>query len=689
MAGAFSGHLLNSYGAFSSMNQSFGSSLTTSGNVSFDPRMHGTPAPFGQQSFSFFGSEASFAEGISDATAAKIASLQVKLDQKLGPEYISQRPGPGGGSKLVYVEGWKVINLANEVFGFNGWSSNVVSLTTDFLDYNEETRRYNVGVTAIMRVTLRDGVCHEDIGYGMLENSKGKGAALDKCKKEAVTDGLKRALRNFGNLLGNCLYDKSYTQEIVKIKIPPPKFDRTELHRRPEFEETKPNIASTSTSMPNSHSMPPPKLPMQPNNANQTPNRPPQGQDQSNQSKPLTSLPPHMRNEVYTSGSGSADSSSISPASNLSTSYVQSANAKGKAPERQQQLTGLNTPIATSRHPQPPQCRPPQQQPQQVDRKVTFAEPPQQKPPPLAAPSAQAASKTECESDDSFHFYSDDDDAFLAAIDLGEGNLSQIIGESVADRGRPIQEEDAGGRSIEDEDMGPPIHFDNADETSPDNGGNTSIGVPVRGGVTTSADTSASGSTSSSSRSAARMNAISAALNASSTTPPNPNNSGSATGILSRLLPQQPQQHHQRLSNPPSNGFSANQGTGPRQAQSRPQQISNSNLNQQSIALQQNHGSSENQPKAGGNRPENCTAMPSGGFQFPPGREHAMKSGPPNTGVGIKRPAETMGSSSASSNYRGSRPGMGLQQAVAAGPGREILGQRDVGEGGDTKRVRL
>ena len=42
-----------------------------------------------------------------------------------------------------------------------------------------------------------------------------------QCKKEAVTDAVKRTLRNFGNLLGNCLYDKSYTQEVVKIKIPP------------------------------------------------------------------------------------------------------------------------------------------------------------------------------------------------------------------------------------------------------------------------------------------------------------------------------------------------------------------------------------------------------------------------------------------------------------------------------------
>ncbi|KAE9404588.1 Rad52 22 double-strand break repair protein [Gymnopus androsaceus JB14] len=158
---------------------------------------------------------------LSKSTAMKIAALQAKLNLQLGPEYISTRPGPGGGPKLVYAEGWKIINLANEVFGFNGWSSNLVSLTTDFIDYNEETRRYSVGVTAIVRVTLRDGVFHEDIGYGLLENSKTKGPALDKCKKEAVTDGLKRTLRNFGNLLGNCLYDKQYTQEIVKIKVTP------------------------------------------------------------------------------------------------------------------------------------------------------------------------------------------------------------------------------------------------------------------------------------------------------------------------------------------------------------------------------------------------------------------------------------------------------------------------------------
>lgn len=56
--------------------------------------------------------------GLSQYSAEQIASLQARLSRKLGPEYIAQRPGPGGGEfcddneltvgpKLSYVEGWK------------------------------------------------------------------------------------------------------------------------------------------------------------------------------------------------------------------------------------------------------------------------------------------------------------------------------------------------------------------------------------------------------------------------------------------------------------------------------------------------------------------------------------------------------------------------------------------------------
>lgn len=148
--------------------------------------MHGNPGP----SFSLSGAQLPFTpapfanESISEETAMRIAALQVKLNQKLGPEYISQRPGPKGAQKLTYAEGWKIINLANEVFGFSGWSSSVVSVTTDFAD-RTESGRFNVGVTAVVRVTLREGAYHEDLGYGTIDNSPNKGQAFDKAGQSA------------------------------------------------------------------------------------------------------------------------------------------------------------------------------------------------------------------------------------------------------------------------------------------------------------------------------------------------------------------------------------------------------------------------------------------------------------------------------------------------------------------------
>ena len=44
---------------------------------------------------------------------------------------------------------------------------------------------------------------------------------FEKTKKEATTDALKRALRNFGNVLGNCIYDKDYISKVTRMKVAP------------------------------------------------------------------------------------------------------------------------------------------------------------------------------------------------------------------------------------------------------------------------------------------------------------------------------------------------------------------------------------------------------------------------------------------------------------------------------------
>lgn len=171
---------------------------------------------------------------MNEYTAREIATLQARLDKKLGPEYISSRPGASG-QRVHYLSADKCINLANEVFGFNGWSSSIQNIQIDFVEESQHTGKISLGLSVIVRVTLKDGTYHEDIGYGHIENCKGKAAAFEKAKKEGTTDALKRALRNFGNVLGNCIYDKDYVSKVTKVKAAPAKWDVKDLHRHPDY----------------------------------------------------------------------------------------------------------------------------------------------------------------------------------------------------------------------------------------------------------------------------------------------------------------------------------------------------------------------------------------------------------------------------------------------------------------------
>lgn len=192
------------------------------------------------------------AQRMSEYTAQEIATLQSRLEKQLGPEYLSARAGPSG-QKVHYIAAEKVITLANEVFGFNGWSSSIQNIQIDFVDEHPQTFKISVGLSVIVRVTLRDGTYHEDIGYGHIENCKGKAAAFEKAKKEGTTDALKRALRSFGNVLGNCIYDKKYVERVSKMKAVPVNkrtFAEQGLHRHADYvvksEEGTTTVAAVS-----------------------------------------------------------------------------------------------------------------------------------------------------------------------------------------------------------------------------------------------------------------------------------------------------------------------------------------------------------------------------------------------------------------------------------------------------------
>ncbi|XP_058500988.1 DNA repair protein RAD52 homolog [Solea solea] len=162
-------------------------------------------------------------------TAEEYQAVHSALRQRLGPEYISSRLA-GGGQKVCYVEGHRVITLANEMFGYNGWSHSISQQNVDFVDLING--KFYVGVSAFIKVMLKDGSYHEDVGYGVSEGLKSKALSLEKARKEAVTDGMKRALKCFGNALGNCILDKQYLLAINKIpKQPPPPVDPGQTKR--------------------------------------------------------------------------------------------------------------------------------------------------------------------------------------------------------------------------------------------------------------------------------------------------------------------------------------------------------------------------------------------------------------------------------------------------------------------------
>ncbi|KAI7867597.1 hypothetical protein BDF14DRAFT_1802630 [Spinellus fusiger] len=174
----------------------------------------------------------------------QVQDMQEILSKGLGPEFLSRRPGPGG--HYTYIEGWMAIDLANQIFGFDGWSSEIRSLTVDYLDEVGD-QKYNVSVTAQVRVTLKDGTHHEDVGSGSAENVRIKSAALEKARKEAVTDALKRALRLFGRALGNCIYDQGYIKAMAYRGTPKIKANEEVLHRHKQFQTLPEHPITTTT----------------------------------------------------------------------------------------------------------------------------------------------------------------------------------------------------------------------------------------------------------------------------------------------------------------------------------------------------------------------------------------------------------------------------------------------------------
>lgn len=127
------------------------------------------------------------------------------LSDKLDASHV--KPPSANGPKGDYLEGWHVIAEANRIFGFDGWSYDIYTLTQCHEAFKNEKGNWVVSYIARVKVNALE-VTREDVGYGS-GYARNPGDAHESAVKEAVTDALKRALRTFGNPFGLALYDKS------------------------------------------------------------------------------------------------------------------------------------------------------------------------------------------------------------------------------------------------------------------------------------------------------------------------------------------------------------------------------------------------------------------------------------------------------------------------------------------------
>lgn len=140
-----------------------------------------------------------------------------QLLKPLNPSRVAKRSG-GGGMQLSYLEAWDVKAHLIRVFGFDGWSWDVLTADLVFEDKTDKGN-WNVGYKVIGRLIVHDGpVSFTEAAVGSATLGQ-RGEAHDMAVKTAESDALKRAAINLGTQFGLSLYNNGATQDVVKATL--------------------------------------------------------------------------------------------------------------------------------------------------------------------------------------------------------------------------------------------------------------------------------------------------------------------------------------------------------------------------------------------------------------------------------------------------------------------------------------
>jgi DNA repair and recombination protein RAD52 len=109
---------------------------------------------------------------------------------------------------VAFIEGFRAIDQANRLFGFGNWGGEVVGdIRYQQLHLGADPHEAIGMYWATVRVSVAGCEPRSDVGCGFA--SEATVEAHDTAIKAAVTDALKRALRQWGPQFGNSLYDRA------------------------------------------------------------------------------------------------------------------------------------------------------------------------------------------------------------------------------------------------------------------------------------------------------------------------------------------------------------------------------------------------------------------------------------------------------------------------------------------------
>lgn len=140
-----------------------------------------------------------------------------QLLKPLNSSRIAKRSGAAG-MQLSYLEAWDVKAHLIRIFGFGGWSWDVISADMAYEQQNEKGN-WDVGYKVIGTLTIRSLLCTYTEGSVGSAISSQRGEAHDMAVKTAESDAIKRTAINLGTQFGLSLYADGATRDVVGMTL--------------------------------------------------------------------------------------------------------------------------------------------------------------------------------------------------------------------------------------------------------------------------------------------------------------------------------------------------------------------------------------------------------------------------------------------------------------------------------------